>query len=338
MPYPSARLAAIAYRRQLLAHDRLAMRRLLEQFVRYHRTIRREVGRLEMKLAVGEELSVSEVVRLDAWRSLDRQMKMESTRFVQAWGDDLERGATWAADLGLEASREEWLACYPLGSQPDVLGAWHQLHVGAVIEALGYFEEDSPLVARIREFPNLMAEHLEAKILDGLALGYNPVKVARAVAQATGQSLDWCTRWTRTVHLQAYRGASLQSYRENADVVDGWVWLAELDHRTCPSCIAMQGTWHPLTESLDDHWNGRCCPVPSVKEVNGIPPLPLELKDSEEWFGGLSDAEQQAILGKGMWAAWSEGRVGLRDLSVVTEDAVWGEMRTARPLKDLGEV
>lgn len=326
-------MAALEYRRTLLAHDAMAQRRLLRRFAHYHTTIRAEVRRLEGVLATGGDMTRSEIIRLERWRALDYQVKREAQRFVREWGDGLEASALWAADLGGEAAMQEALAGYAIGDHEAVSVAWHRLHTQAVVEALGYFEPGSPLMRRLATFPTAFAEHLEAAILDGLALGYNPRRVARDVARATGQSLDWASRWTRTAHMQAYRGAHRESFAANSDVVGSWVWMAHLDGRVCASCVAMHGTEHPIDEQLDDHWNGRCVPLPKVRPVAGIEPLPLELADSEAWLRRQSQETQERILGIEGRARWLAGARALRDFSMETDDRVWGRMRVVRPLR-----
>ena len=338
MPYPwsDARAAALEFRRGLLAHNRLSQRRLLRQFGRYHRTITAEVGRLNVVLAASGDLSPAEVQRLVRWQELDRQVRRAALEFATEWGDELERAAIFSADLGSQAALAESLSGYAIGDHQAINVVWNRLPTQAIIEGVGFFEPGSPLTQRLASFPSLFAQHLEAGILEGLALGYNPQKVARAVAKATGETLDWASRWTRTTHLQAYRGAHRESFRVNSDVVGTWVWTAALGPQICASCVAMHGTEHPITESLDDHWNGLCVPIPKVLPVAGVQPLPLRIEDSEAWFAGLDQAEQERIAGKSMRDHYINGRVDLRKWSKEVDDRVWGTMRVPTSLKDHG--
>ena len=138
----------------------------------------------------------------------------------------------------------------------------------------------------------------------------------------------------RTEQLRAYREASRRSYAENADILDGWIWLSARDSRTCVSCWAMHGTRHRVTETLDDHINGRCTAIPMVK---GHDP---GIRTGEELFRELPPAQQRSILGPAAHEAWLDGRVSLAPdgrTSVVgqRDDPRWGTMRYARSLQEI---
>jgi hypothetical protein len=71
----------------------------------------------------------------------------------------------------------------------------------------------------------------------------------------------------------------------------GWVWLAKLDARTCPSCWAQHGRLHPLEEPGPlDHQSGRCADMPKTKSWKelgfDVPEPPDVLPEAEETFAG----------------------------------------------------
>ena len=45
----------------------------------------------------------------------------------------------------------------------------------------------------------------------------------------------------------------------------GWRWQAALTGNTCPVCISMHGSIHPVEEEMESHINCRCCSVPVTK-------------------------------------------------------------------------
>ena len=343
MPPPTARDVALRFRAELDAHSQMAVERLVKAFGQYSGQIKRDIKALEAEIQrLGpESVTVTKLKNLREWRQLELQLQLHAAEFSQGWGDDLQRESVYATRLGLDSVLDEVLASYGIGVGDYELGEqlvarWNQLNVEAVIEELGYFEDGSPLQVRLATFPNAFTEHLQDAILDGTIRGYNPRKVARNLVGANSDMLGWATRWTRTVQLESYRGAASRAYQENDDVLDGWLWHATLDTRVCASCIAMHGTEHPVTQTLDDHWNGRCTKIPKVKPLFGLTPIaPDDLPDTEAWFKGLSQEEQEKILGIEGRQRWAEGQNKLGDFSREVEDDVWGTMRVTARLEDL---
>jgi hypothetical protein len=96
----------------------------------------------------------------------------------------------------------------------------------------------------------------------------------------------------------------------------------------------MHGSRHRVTETLDDHVNGRCTAIPIVKGHD--PNIPT----GEELFKDLPPAQQRSILGPAAHEAWLDGRVSLAPdgrNSVVGQrnDPRWGTMRYARSLQEI---
>jgi hypothetical protein len=222
----------------------------------------------------------------------------------------------------------------------DVRGLWVQLSPEQVVTMLGFLEKDSPLYVNLSRLGDDVAALIAEKLRQGIILGYNPRKVARLIQEATGQGLTWSLKTARTANLWAYRLAAHANYRANSHVVTGWVWWAQLgDPRTCLSCINMHGSVHTLDEVLNDHHQGRCTPIPqtlSYKDLGfDVPEEPQVYQRGEDWFRGLSAAEQKAIMGAGMWSAWDAGEFAFADLSVPYQDDVYGEMLREASLKGL---
>jgi hypothetical protein len=205
---------------------------------------------------------------------------------------------------------------------------------------------DGPMhTAMVEQMGAEVAAAVEQSLLDGLALGYNPKKVARIMRDTLGRALTWALRTARTAQLYAYREATRANYVANDKIVKGWIWHAELDDNVCMSCVAMHGSFHKNTEILNDHHNGRCAMVPVTKSwkdlgFEGIPETgmqPEEWRDAgQRWFDGLSEAEQRALMpSKAMYEAFRSGDVDWGDLSREKDDYVYGAMRSVPSLKEL---
>ena len=93
----------------------------------------------------------------------------------------------------------------------------------------------------------------------------------------------------------------------------------------------MHGTFHPLEETLDDHYNGLCSEVPALI---GAPAL-LNEGDGEKWFKAQNQATQMGILGPNKFYAWDAGQFEFSQLTKQETNDVWGTMRFETALKDL---
>ena len=145
------------------------------------------------------------------------------------------------------------------------------------------------------------AEDRISALVESAAGGWQPGSVLPAGASAAARAVCWL----RTEQLDVYRDATMAGYRAApGGMLAGWQWLADLDDRTCPACIAMHGTVHPLTEDgPDDHPQGRCCAVPVLR---GEEPVVAE-DASEDWLASLTEVEQVEALGPARWEAWRAG-------------------------------
>ena len=195
---------------------------------------------------------------------------------------------------------------------------------------LDYLRPDGELMKRIELWAPNAADMVSKSIIEGVGLGRKPREIARDISNALGSGLTDALRTSRTVQLYSYREATRMNYLANSDVVKGWIWLAALDDRTCMSCLSMHGTVHPLSESLNDHHNGRCAMIPLVTGTEDI------IKQSgEEWFSQLAEAAQVKQMGQGKYDAYAAGKFEFNQLSKEYANEVFGTMRSETPLKDL---
>lgn len=192
---------------------------------------------------------------------------------------------------------------------------------------------------------------IRRELVRGVALGSNPNEIARrAVAAVSGAfdgGLQRATNVARTETLDAYRTASRYAHEANADILDGWVWLATLNGkgagRTCSSCWAMHGTIHGLDEAGPlDHNQGRCARAPHVKPWRK---LGIDLDepadstpDRQAAFDALSDEQQTAVLGPARLALLRAGKVDWADLAVLRDNPAWRPSYVPRPLGDLNRI
>lgn len=148
------------------------------------------------------------------------------------------------------------------------------------------------------------AEDRISALVESAAGGWQP-GTSPAAAAASGTAAVRAVCWLRTEQIDIYRSATMAGYRAApAGMLSGWQWLADLDDRTCPACIAMHGTVHPLSEDgPDDHPQGRCCAIPVLR---GEEPFVAE-DASEDWLASMTETEQVEALGPARWEAWRSG-------------------------------
>lgn len=334
--------AAERFRTQLLNMER-------QQAVRYVRAygqIVQELGgmieALAAELATMEEPKAWKVARLARWRSLRAQIVADIDRFGAFVDTDLQTQIGQQVALGLQHAEQLTLAGLPDELAAALRTQWNRLPSEAVIRLMGFLAPGSPLRdALVTQLGEAVASQVERRLLLGIALGWNPRKIASMISRELGQGLTWALRTARTAQLWAYREASRASYVANSDIVEGWIWHAKLgDGRTCMSCIAQHGTLHEPGEVLNDHHNGRCAMVPVTVSweslgLRGLPDTRPQVQSGRDWFASLSEAEQRQYMGAAMWRAWQAGKVNWDDLSREHDDPVYGLMRVMPSLKEL---
>lgn len=188
---------------------------------------------------------------------------------------------------------------------------------------------------------------MKQELYRGLVLGDNPRRTASSIVRrAEGRFNGGLTRAltiARTETLDAHREANRQSRLANKDMVTGWCWTATLDARTCPSCLANHGTLHPVDEfGPIDHHNGRCDAVDKVKSWRELgfdidEPEDL-LPDAREWFDGLTEDTQRAIMGPERLRLLQDGEIGWGDLTRRATNGDWRDSMQVVPVKDLRAV
>lgn len=190
-------------------------------------------------------------------------------------------------------------------------------------------------------------EAMRRSLIRGVATGAHPSEAARdMVSRVQGDfngGLSRALNIARTEMLDAYREASGHVHDANADVLDGWTWIATLDRRTCPSCWGMHGTHHPLTQPGPwDHHSGRCARMPKVKSWAE---LGIDLPEDEDLtpnaqarFDDLPEQDQRAILGPGRLALLKAGKITLADVPVRRDNPGWRPTYVPRTIAQLEHV
>jgi len=291
--------------------------------------------------AQGQALTAEQIRQLDGFQRLLADVRGELDDYAALIQESVRRNVTEAVDVGLAQARKALLAQVPEAMRPQIEAVFSRISVEAITAMVTSLQEGSPLWQTLARFGADGAAGIGDTLLETLLRGDGPREAARRMLKAWGIPLTDALRISRTELLRAHRWATLEGFRNNADVVTGWIWCAALDALTCMACIALDGTRFPLEETLDDHPNGRCTMLPVTKSwaemgFTGMSDLEMPTEGhGEEWFRSLDAAAQREMMGDSKWAAWQAGEFQFRDLARASYDADWGRMFSEASLKQL---
>lgn len=186
-----------------------------------------------------------------------------------------------------------------------IMATWNRVPAYAVDAMVERLTEQ--ITSTLRPLSAAAVDAMKRSLIRGVLVGDNPRQAAAdMLARVEGDFNGGLTRAltiARTEILDAYRSGAAAAQFANADLLQGWQWLAELDSRTCPSCWAMHGSMHELTETgPNDHQNGRCARLPITKSwsdlgIDGVDEPPSVVQDAETVFHSLPRDEQLQIMG-----------------------------------------
>lgn len=276
--------------------------------------------------AAGEELGIGWLYRQARYRALLAAIAEETARYALT----VEQRVVAAQRLAATAGWRE--AAVLLEAQGvGIAGAFEALPVGAMRELVGALADGSPLASLLDGLGRQAAEGARRALVVGVGLGQGPREIARQVRLATNVVPVRAATISRTESLRAYRGASLARFRESADVLDGWMWSAAKDRRTCAVCLAKDGSVHRLDEPFASHPNCRCVPVPLVSGSDALAGYEVGVN----WFAEQDAAVQRDMLGEGKYRLYAAGEIDLGDLVAATYSARWGAGLRERTLAEL---
>lgn len=300
--------------------DDLARARVAAIYGQIQDETRDELTALLGKIARTGELTAAALYRRDRLETLLRTLERRIARAAAPVGTEIRAARRAAVDLGAKQAEKTLLS---------IDASFVRAPVEALEAQIGFLGDGSPLRATLERLGPLASERMERSLLDGVAQGRSPRDIAAVAVRESDVARPKALTIARTETLRSYRSASLENYRANADVVSGWVWLAELDADTCPVCWAMHGTVHGLEEEFGSHPQCRCSPSPLVPGVEA-PARGVDL------FEQLPEPEQQQVLGPASYELYRQGRLGLEDLVGYRDDPDWGPVRYRRSLEAIG--
>jgi SPP1 gp7 family putative phage head morphogenesis protein len=332
------------FREQLLSKEARAAARMVRAYgavaLRLERDGRTLMDKIEQRRNRGVEVGPSLLFQEGRLQSLKRQVQTELTTFAQQTTEqvtNLQRDAVEAVPDQTFRLMEASLGRARLQQIRAITTTWSHLPSGAVTELVGRASDGSPLRDLFLEIAPTAAQRVEDTLISAVVQGLHPTETARELRNVFGVGLNRALNIARTETITAYREGTRQTYRQNTDVLEGWIWHSALGPTTCAACWAMHGTLHSADEKLDGHPRCRCAMVPFTKSwealgFEGLPDTRPDIPRGTELFNRASAATQLSVLGPKGYALYKAGKVDLVDFLGRKDNPRWGTMRFTRSL------
>lgn len=335
------------FKQQLLQHNAKAEAAIASAYRQTLATIQPALDKLYKQmtdaLATGNQINIAWLQEANRLETIKKMISGQMSHFGALSQTVVGQMQQTGVKLGLDAALAQLDASKP----PSVDWSFGVPSPKAISNIVGATQAGSPLADLFAGFGQEAATNAAGVLHRAIILGDNPRAIAGQMQQALGVSHARALTIARTEMLRAYRDAAMETYRANDDVVGGWIWSAALSARTCPACLAMNGTKHPLSEQFGSHPNCRCAPIPETKswsdilgplgiDTSGIKETTVQIQSGSDWFDQQDESVQKQILGKGGYDMWKNNdNISLGDFVKKSSDPDWGNSIQVRPLKEL---
>lgn len=315
------------HRAALLAREQAAMEANARAWLQVEQAIQAQVDALALELANTATPSMGQLQRSHRYRALMEQTRDELRKYEDFIEPRIRSGQADMITAAMEHSRQ---AVNAVATEAQVVVQFDRLPVSAVNDAIGLAGDGSPLRAILQDASRVGPDALADQLVAGVALGKNPVAVARqAVRLGLGQSFTRMQTIYRTEMLRTYRQTVLASY-ENSRIISGYTRISARDSRVCAGCLMYDGRFYPVDYGFDQHPNCRCALIPRLRNVP-----PVQYQDGQSWFRQQPETVQRQILGAGRFTAWRDGRASLSDMVTRRYDDTWGGSLHPTPVRNL---
>lgn len=323
------------YMKQAASIDQAAVKRLTDSYLRSYQLIQADARALIEQAMREQAMTPAALKKLDGYKKVMSDIRAELNRYGVVVDDVTGTAQIQAVDAGARAGEQMILDMFPQAAQASISAVLQRMPKESVTALVGALQEQSPLASKtLARWGDVAAKQVGDQLVKGLITGVGSRKTAREILKALdpalGMPLSKALCIARTETNRAFRYATRATYLNNPHVVKGWVWYAAINNEPCLACLAMHGTVHPMSETLDDHPNGRCtmAPItPTFEElgIKGVPETVGDIPTGEEYFNSLLDVQQQAIMGADRYAAYKAGKFTFRDMAQTVHSDEWGD-------------
>jgi hypothetical protein len=236
-----------------------------------------------------------------------------------------------------------WQLLIPEMSEMEIAEIIRQGIEGEILREVRY--PGSAVNARFDGVAGALIETLSEKISKKVVLSRSRVpKLSPIIDKTLGTGMMWLSNMSNLALWSTYQGGIFQTMN-NYPWARRWMWVAQLDHRTCISCVSLHGTIHDVEEELFDHPNGRCMAMP----LAGGPAVSLaageitvakdmivtpSMMSGVDWFVKQPQTTQIAIMGPKAYDAWKAGQIDIPDLSRSHAHPLYGNIMTKDSVKN----
>jgi SPP1 gp7 family putative phage head morphogenesis protein len=312
------------YQARLDAREAAAMNRLIELWERIEADIVTDLERLITSLEErGEGITESALYRMERYRRLLVQLDDLYAQLAQEGLVEIRRAMVDAAGLG-EIMAQAVAA--GITGRADSLG---RLPIEALTQITALAQPGGPLSQILNDAYPLAADALTKQLISNVGRGKNPRTIlAFARKQGLVAGLDHILLVSRDQSVRAFRQASQASYANDLNVI-GYKRMAARQTRTCPMCLALDGTLYETDEFMPVHPQDRCTIVPVLR---GFPATTW--KSGRTWFDEQTPAIQQKMLGPERYRLYKKG-TPLTDFVAISHHETWGPSLKLRPLAQM---
>ena len=319
------------------ARDAKTLNMVIRRYARAYEKLKSQIAYTIKKAEeLGELLTIDQLKGLQAYRSLLSGVQKEMSIFADDLAGVLDASTMAEIDAALLDTLGMTQSALPGMDKATLKAMWAHLSPEQTRTMIAFLDENGPLYKGILgQYGDAVAKLASDVMSTGFITGQNPITIARHMSKVAGTALEWSLTTVRTANLWAYRSASQINYIQNAAIVKGWMWYAQLDISTCLSCVFQHGSIHSIYEILADHHRGRCAPLPITKTYaelgfTGIkdPFDPTKVQSGQAWYEGLSTEQQISMMGQAKHKAWQAGAFEFDQLSGVYNDPIYGVMRS----------
>ena len=226
MPEPAVQAAITKFRSALLKAESASSERLVNAYASIFSKLQTDIRLLEADiLEMGDEATTAKVRKLERYQELLQQTVTQMDKYAVLLESEVSTLQQQAIESALNQNKaliQAALPNLPKSVQASILSSFNRLNPEAIEALLGALSKDSPLTKLLNSFGTDAAAQISDAILQGVALGYNPKKVAATIVQNMGLNLTRALTIARTEQLRAYRTANISNYQANSDVVKGW--------------------------------------------------------------------------------------------------------------------